>query len=83
LTKSRQMRAELTRAERRMDGRTDGRTDRPDEANRLFSRLTRMRLKISTRQKIYELRNTRTEAPSGLNILVSSQLVMLFNTLRS
>ena len=62
---------------------TDGRTDRPDEANRPFSRLTRTRLQISTRQKIYELRSTRTEAPSILNILVSSQLVMLFNTLKS
>jgi len=62
---------------------TDGRTDRPYEANRPFSRLTRTRLKISTRQKIYEWLNTRTEAPSVLNIPVSCQLVMLFNTLRS
>ena len=71
------MRAELTRAE----GRMGGRTDRPDEANRHFSRLTRTRLKISTGQKIYERRNN--EAPSGLNIPVSCQLVMLFNTMRS
>ena len=77
MTKFRQMRAELTRADRGADGWTD----RPDEANRPSSRLTRTRQKITTRQKIHAWPNT--EAQSGLSILVSSQLPMLFKALRS